>query len=66
MKPAMTDPIEINRRSWDECAEIHARDATGDYKLDRLRAGQDTIHPIEAAASAAAARRCCDGDKCLR
>jgi 2-polyprenyl-3-methyl-5-hydroxy-6-metoxy-1,4-benzoquinol methylase len=45
----MTDPIEINRRSWDECAEIHARDATGDYKLDRLRAGEDTLHQIEAA-----------------
>ena len=44
----MTDPIEINRRSWDECAGIHARDTTGDYKLDRLRAGEDTLHPIEA------------------
>jgi hypothetical protein len=43
----MTDPIEINRRSWDERAAIHARDITGDYRLDRFRAGEDTLHGIE-------------------
>lgn len=46
---AMTDPIEINRRNWDERVAIHARDATGDYMLDRFRAGADALHDIEAA-----------------
>jgi SAM-dependent methyltransferase len=45
----MTDPIEINRRNWDERVAIHARDATGDYMLDRFRAGEDALHDIEAA-----------------
>jgi SAM-dependent methyltransferase len=45
----MNDPIEINRRNWDERAAIHARDATGDYMLNRFRAGEDALHAIEAA-----------------
>jgi len=45
----MTDPIEINRLNWDERAVIHARDTTGDYMLDRFRAGEDALHEIEAA-----------------
>jgi SAM-dependent methyltransferase len=45
----MADPIEINRRNWDERATIHARDTTGDYMLDRFRAGEDALHTIEAA-----------------
>jgi 2-polyprenyl-3-methyl-5-hydroxy-6-metoxy-1,4-benzoquinol methylase len=45
----MTDPFEINRRNWDERVAIHARDATGDYMLDRFRAGEDALHDIEAA-----------------
>ena len=45
----MTDHLEINRRNWDERAAIHARDATGDYMLDRFRAGEDVLHAIEAA-----------------
>jgi 2-polyprenyl-3-methyl-5-hydroxy-6-metoxy-1,4-benzoquinol methylase len=45
----MTDPFEINRRNWDERVTIHARDATGDYMLDRFRAGEDALHDIEAA-----------------
>lgn len=45
----MTDPIEMNRRNWDERAAIHARDSTGDYMLDRFRAGEDALHEIEAA-----------------
>lgn len=45
----MADPIEINRRNWDERARIHARDATGAYMLDRFRAGEDALHTIEAA-----------------
>jgi SAM-dependent methyltransferase len=44
----MTDPIEINRRSWDERAKIHARDTTGFYALDRVLSGEDTLNPIEA------------------
>jgi SAM-dependent methyltransferase len=45
----MTDYVEINRRNWDERAAIHARDHTGDYMLDRFRAGEDALHAIEAA-----------------
>lgn len=45
----MVDPLEINRRNWDERAVIHARDTTGDYMLDRFRAGEDALHEIEAA-----------------
>jgi SAM-dependent methyltransferase len=45
----MTDPIEINRRNWDERAIIHARDSTGFYGLDRVRSGEDRLHSIEAA-----------------
>src|SRR5215468_9526918 len=45
----MADPIEINRRNWDERATIHARDIDGDYMLDRFRAGEDALHDIEAA-----------------
>ena len=45
----MTDPIDINRRNWDERVAIHARDSTGDYMLDRFRAGEDALHDIEAA-----------------
>jgi SAM-dependent methyltransferase len=45
----MTDHADINRRNWDERAAIHARDTTGDYMLDRFRAGEDALYPIEAA-----------------
>jgi SAM-dependent methyltransferase len=45
----MVDPIETNRLNWDERAGIHARDTTGDYMLDRFRAGEDALHEIEAA-----------------
>jgi SAM-dependent methyltransferase len=44
----MPDPIEINRLNWDERAAIHGRDTTGDYMLDRFRAGADALHDIEA------------------
>jgi SAM-dependent methyltransferase len=44
----MTDHVEVNRRNWDERAAIHARDTTGDYPLDRFRAGEDVLHAIEA------------------
>jgi hypothetical protein len=45
----MADLIDVNRRNWDERAAIHARDSTGDYMLDRFRAGEDALHAIEAA-----------------
>ena len=45
----MADPIEVNRRNWDERATIHARDTTGDYMLKRFLAGEDALHEIEAA-----------------
>ena len=45
----MTEHVEMNRRNWDERAAIHARDTTGDYMLDRFRAGEDALHAIEAA-----------------
>jgi len=45
----LADPIEINRRNWDERATIHARDTTGDYMLKRFLAGEDALHEIEAA-----------------
>jgi 2-polyprenyl-3-methyl-5-hydroxy-6-metoxy-1,4-benzoquinol methylase len=45
----MADPIDMNRRNWDERAAIHGRSATGDYMLDRFRAGEDALHVIEAA-----------------
>jgi hypothetical protein len=45
----MADPIDINRRCWDERATIHARDTTGFYTLDRFRAGESALHGIEAA-----------------
>ena len=44
----MTDHIDMNRRNWDERAAIHARDTTGDYMVDRFRAGEDALHAIEA------------------
>jgi len=43
----VTDPIEINRRNWDERAKIHARDATGFYGLDRLLSGKGSLGSIE-------------------
>jgi SAM-dependent methyltransferase len=45
----LADPIEVNRRNWDERATIHARDTTGGYMLERFIAGEDALHEIEAA-----------------
>jgi len=45
----MADPIDMNRRVWDERAAIHADDTTGFYSLDRFRAGESALHGIEAA-----------------
>jgi SAM-dependent methyltransferase len=45
----MDDPIDINRRNWDELAKIHARDTLGGSMLARFRAGEDALHTIEAA-----------------
>jgi SAM-dependent methyltransferase len=45
----MPDPIEINRRNWDERARIHARDITGFYRLDGVRSGQERLDSLEGA-----------------
>src|SRR5215470_14216283 len=45
----MDDPIEINRRSWDERASLHAQEALGGELLARFRAGEDVLHTVEAA-----------------
>jgi SAM-dependent methyltransferase len=45
----MNDPIEINRRNWDERATVHAREVLGEDMLARLRAGEDMLLAIEAA-----------------
>src|SRR4029078_2352280 len=44
------DWMPANRRNWDERAAIHARNRTGFYPIDRLKAGEDILQPIEAAA----------------
>jgi hypothetical protein len=49
----MVDPIDANRRNWDERATIHARDTTGDYMLDRFRAW----HKVAALQPAARGKR---------
>jgi SAM-dependent methyltransferase len=36
-----------NLSTWDERATIHMRDTTGFYALDRFRAGEDVLMPIE-------------------
>jgi SAM-dependent methyltransferase len=43
------DWMPANRRNWEERAAIHARNRTGFYPIDRLKAGEDILQPIEAA-----------------
>jgi 2-polyprenyl-3-methyl-5-hydroxy-6-metoxy-1,4-benzoquinol methylase len=43
------DARDINRAHWDDRAEIHARDATGFYRIAEFRTGADTLTPIETA-----------------
>ncbi|MGH7080508.1 MAG: class I SAM-dependent methyltransferase [Acetobacteraceae bacterium] len=38
----------LNCRHWNDRALIHARDATGFYRIEECRAGGDTLTPIEA------------------
>jgi len=45
---SVVDPLDVNRRNWDERASIHARDSTGDYMLDKFRRGEDALHQVEA------------------
>ncbi len=45
----MNDPTEINRRNWDERANVHAQEVLGEDMLARLRAGEDMLLGIEAA-----------------
>ncbi|HXV24375.1 MAG TPA: class I SAM-dependent methyltransferase [Alphaproteobacteria bacterium] len=37
-----------NRRNWDERAGLHLLNRTGFYGIDRVRAGEDILHAIEA------------------
>lgn len=46
--PVKTDHFEINRRNWNDRAEVHARDASGFYQVDAFKRGADTLTPIEA------------------
>jgi len=46
---AMSEPLDINLLNWEERAAIHARESTGGYMLGRFRAGEDSLHAIEAA-----------------
>lgn len=41
--------MPANRRNWDERAAIHVENRTGFYPIDRLKAGEDILHAIEAA-----------------
>ncbi|MBA2519082.1 MAG: class I SAM-dependent methyltransferase [Chloroflexia bacterium] len=43
------DDFAINRAHWNDYAEIHSTNRPEIYDLDRLRAGGDTLTPIEAA-----------------
>jgi SAM-dependent methyltransferase len=45
----MDDPVAVNRRSWDERASLHAREVLREDALARVKAGEDTLLPIEAA-----------------
>jgi SAM-dependent methyltransferase len=41
--------IADNRSTWNERAEIHMRDTTGFYAVERFRQGEDIMLPIESA-----------------
>lgn len=41
--------VADNRATWNERAEIHKRDATGFYAVERFRRGEDIMLPIESA-----------------
>lgn len=44
-----TEYFEANRANWDERADIHIKDETGFYAIDRLIAGEPVLTPIERA-----------------
>ena len=39
--------LAANRANWDERATIHRADVTGAYRMAALRAGDNSLHPIE-------------------
>lgn len=43
----MDDYLKYNRARWDESVGIHVNSKTGFYGLDRFRAGEDVLGPIE-------------------
>lgn len=40
--------FDANRRAWDERTQIHVRDTTGFYAVDKVAAGEDKLGIIEA------------------
>jgi SAM-dependent methyltransferase len=44
MPPGFT---AANRANWDERVAIHSADASGAYRMTALRAGDNSLHPIE-------------------
>ena len=43
----MEDYLKYNRARWDEAVGIHVNSQTGFYGLERFRAGEDVLGPIE-------------------
>ena len=40
--------FSANRQNWDERTAIHRQDASGFYRVQAFKAGEDTLYPIEA------------------
>lgn len=46
-KPDLKELTATNQQTWDERASIHMRDKTGFYAIERFKAGEDILMPIE-------------------
>ena len=46
--PTHDQHFSANLANWNERARVHSADGTGDYKLDAFKAGEISLHPIEA------------------
>ena len=44
----MSDFTDANRLNWDDRAKLHRTDATGTYSIEKVLAGGDNLHAIEA------------------
>jgi SAM-dependent methyltransferase len=49
MAGTVEEAFEANRRRWDELADVHRRDASGFYGVERFLAGESDLTPIERA-----------------